>query len=133
MNAPLAIVSWRGNEPDIPVESTDRLDRVLDSIAGSADPHNPIGVEVSRRNGDSLLIALGREESVLSFVGASLDPPYFSSVGNEGADGHFVYSLRGEYSEVPRSHVIETQLARETVRKFVSEDGLPTVVRWDVD
>lgn len=42
----------------------------------------PLIAEVTRGDGDCLSVGLGREVSVLSFVGAAKMPPYLSSEGS---------------------------------------------------
>ena len=90
-------------------------------------------MNVTRANGDCLTIVLGaKEESVLSFIAKSGDPPYFVSVGDPTANGFFTYYVEQDYhSEALAAHVIPEPQAREAVRQFALQSaGLPTNVTW---
>ena len=83
-----AEIQWRSI---IKAESIGELDDSLDAIAREVSPEFPQAVEVTRANGDCLMIVLGAKGgSVLSFIAKSGDPPYFVSHGDPTAKGVFV-------------------------------------------
>lgn len=109
------------------------LDRVLDRILSEVSPELPQAVFVARRNGDCLTIVLGAQEgSVLSFVAASCDPPYFISLGAPMAQRVFTYYVeRDDHTEALASNVVPERDAREAVREFIRlTTGLPENVTW---
>ena len=65
------------------VNSRADLDALLDEIAAESErDKKPRLVSVNLPDGTSLALGLGRRESVLQFVSASADPPYFTSRGD---------------------------------------------------
>lgn len=126
----MAEVTWRATDR---VESVCELDRVLDRILSEVSPELPQAVFVARRNGDCLTIVLGAQEgSVLSFVAASCDPPYFISLGAPMAQRVFTcYVERDDHTEALASNVVPERDAREAVREFIRlTTGLPGNVTW---
>lgn len=75
--------------------------------------------EVTASSGDSLALGLGTATTVLSWVAASAEPPYFSSLGDETADGVLVFRYEGSWSEYPASSAISAEEGRQTVREFL--------------
>jgi hypothetical protein len=114
-----------------PVESVEELDRQLDDLEQKARL-NPLMVDLVACNGDTLSIGLGQDVSVLSWVGASGDPPYYASKGNEATQGEtIVFSYRDQWSEFPLWSAIPTALARDAMRQFFRTGTLPNNVRWE--
>jgi hypothetical protein len=129
----LAEVTWRSS---VKAATLSELDAILDSIAKEVSPDLPQAVHVTRENGDCLSIVLGAKTgSVLNFVAASGDPPYFSSLGNPSAKGIFTfYVAEDHHSEMPAWHVVSECETREAVREFVSRPtGLPRNIAWTMD
>src|SRR5262249_15300912 len=114
----LAEVTWRSPATAATISE---LDAILDSIAKEVSPDQPQAVHVTRENGDCLTIVLGAKAgSVLNFVAASGDPPYFSSLGDPSAKGIFTfYVAEDHHSEAPAWHVVSEKEARAAVREFV--------------
>lgn len=126
----IAEVAWRST---VKVSSLHELDDALDRIAREVPPEVPQAVNITRRNGDCLTIVLGAKEgSILSFVAASNDPPYFVSLGDPTAKGIFTFFVDlDHHSEALARNVISENEAREAVREFVvQETGLPKKVTW---
>ena len=129
----LAEIVWdHGKES---VASVGELDASLDRIAMSTPVDQPTGVEVVRANGDCLLIVLGMSMTLLNFVAASSEPPYFTSVRSREAEGLFTFFVSGGYpTEVPRIYLIGIGEGRSALREFVTmESGLPTTIVWEMD
>ena len=126
----MAEITWRSTDR---VESVFELDCLLDRFASEVSPELPQAVFVTRPNGDCLTIVLGaREGSVLSYVAASCDPPYFISLGNPMAEGVFTYFVElDHHTEALASNVVPESDAREAVPEFVRlRVGLPGNVTW---
>lgn len=126
----IAEVVWQSSDK---VTSLRELDDVLDRIAGEISPDLPQAVSIIRQNGDGLTIVLGAKEgSVLSFLLASGDPPYFVSLGDPSAKGVFTFFVNlDHHSETLARNVIPGNVAREAAREFMSQAmGLPRNVTW---
>lgn len=125
-----AKVTWYGGT--FSANKPDEIDAILDRVAREIDPDLPQGVVVERANGDSLIVLLGAPQSFLSFVAASGNAPYFSSLGDPTAEGVVTFYVDGDHhSEALARHSIEVFEAREAVREFVNlQTGLPRAVTW---
>ena len=129
-NTIIAEVAWRSC---VKVNSVRELDEVLDRIAREVSPELPQAVNITRRNGDCLTIVLGAKEgSILSFIAASNDPPYFVSLGDPTAKGVFTFFVElDHHSEALARNVVSENDAREAVREFILQStGLPRNVTW---
>jgi hypothetical protein len=129
-NPMIAEIAWRSSDK---VTSVQELDDVLDRIAVEISPELPQAVNITRQNGDCLTIVLGAKEgSMLSFIAASADPPYFVSLGNPTAKGVFTYFVEMDHhSEALARNVVPESEAREAAREFVVQaTGLPRKVTW---
>lgn len=82
--------------------------------------------------GDCLSIGVGRDESVLGWTGASLDPPYFASKGTiESVEPVVMFFAEGDHwTEFPRHEAILWARAVEGVRRFLETGELPDNVDW---
>jgi hypothetical protein len=128
----LAHVTWRTTEA---ADTLSELDAILDRITSEVPPEMPQAVHIVREKGDCLTIVLGAKEgSVLQFVAASGDPPYFSSLGDPSANGVFTFYVEEDHhSEAPAQLVVSESDARAAVREFVSgESGLPGCIGWEM-
>lgn len=112
------------------VKSTEELDLLLNDLA-EAGIHKPLMVESISAKGDSLSIGVGSQESILSWIPAGGNPPYFASKGNPDAQGTVVFFYRGSWSEFPRWSAIPVATAREAMRQFLETGERPTNVNWE--
>jgi hypothetical protein len=128
--AKLATISWhRGTSTASDVEA---LDAILDRITGEIDPELPQAIVVERSNGDALTILLGAPRSFVSFVAASGNAPYFSSLGDPTATGFITFYVDGDHhSETESRRAIDPGEARAAVREFVGlHRDLPRCITW---
>jgi len=125
-------VRWGEGTEVVTVHSLAELDGVLDRLALQYPEDRAVLAEVVAPNGDSLAIGLGRNESLLSWVQSSGDPPYYNSMGDEAESGAVSFYFGGTWSEFPRSDVVSIEVAREAVRDFFHSGGrLSDKVRWE--
>ena len=117
--------AWRAAPEEIA-----NLDRLLDEVTSELSQDEPILVELVGPAGDLLSVGIGADESVLTWVQASEEPPYLASLGDEAAPGTIVFYLFGELSEFPRSQCIPVETARQAAREFLATAQLPSCVRW---
>lgn len=129
------------------VASVAELDALLDRLAATFPADAPVMVDVIRANGDALAIGIGtpmlypdadeyeitdsdRELTVLSFVVADGNPPYYNSLTQGPFPGDIVFFYLGQDSEFGGEAAIPSLQGREAVRQFVSGEGLPNNVLW---
>jgi hypothetical protein len=117
------------------VNSLADLDALLDEIAAASErDEKPRLVSVSLSDGTSLALGLGRRESILHFVSASADPPYFTSRGEDPRDDEVVhFFFQDSWTEFPVKNLIPLARAREAVRLFAKDGRRPQNVEWEVD
>ena len=126
-------VQW---EPDSEsqVDTVEQLDRLLDQLADRYQNDDAILVVVeSRLKGDTLAIGIGRDVSVLSYVGESGEPPYYSSVGDKRGEDAVTFRYMGELTEFPSRKAVPYQLAREALRHFATTGERTARVSWEED
>jgi len=123
-----ARVTW-GEGHEALVDSVKELDTLPDRLQGEAAAE-PFMVDVTTSAGDSLSLGLGAAVTVLSWVAASGEPPYFSSLGDEAADGVLVFRYAGSSSEYPASSAISHEEGRQAVREFLLTGTRPANRAW---
>ena len=75
------------HEDPVEVHSIQELDSTIDGAAEFARSEGRLNIVfVETKNGNSLSIAVGAEETVLCFSYGHNDPPYFVSQGDSNAD-----------------------------------------------
>jgi len=119
-----------GESGTVPVDSIDDLDRRLAELAKEAKSR-PFIAELIATNGNCVSMGLGREESVLSWVQASKDPPYYASKGNPKAEGTIVFFYGGDWSDFPRWSTVSATDALAAMREFFETGERPTTVEWE--
>ncbi|WP_285470917.1 Imm1 family immunity protein [Actinoplanes sp. NBRC 101535] len=126
-----AKISWREGEDGHLVSCDEELRYALAEAEQDAG-RQPLIAAVTLDDGDSLSIGLGREVSVLSFVGASGMPPYFSSQGRARRrdDEGVVFHYFGHWTGFPPSAALPVEDAVEAVRYFCEHGELSPQVDW---
>lgn len=122
-------VEW-GEDGGAWVSSPEELDTLLDKLAREAAA-KPFMVELISPQGDSMSVGLGSKKSVLSWVPAGGNPPYYASKGNPGAGGTVVFFYRGSWSEFPGWSAVPVAAARAAMRQFLQTGGRPSTVEWE--
>jgi hypothetical protein len=122
--------SW-GELSEFALGTVEELDRLLDQLQ-SEHSASPVLVMVEfSASGDSLMIGLGKEDSVVNFVSGSGNPPYWVSVGNHAEHDLVVFDFMGSHTEILRRHLIPVSLARHAMRVFVQTGTLCRNVQWE--
>jgi hypothetical protein len=126
-----AKIRWRDDEDGHLVTCEEEL-RLAFAEAKQDAARRPLIAEVTLDGGDCLSIGLGREVSVLSYVGASKMPPYFSSQGSAWVrDGEVVvFYYCGHWTEFAPSAAVPIADAVEAVRYFCEHGKLSTLMNW---
>jgi hypothetical protein len=124
-------IKWRDDEDGRLVTCDEEFRHALAEAEQDAGRW-PLIAAVTRDDGDSLLFGLGREVSVLGFVGASGMPPYFSSQGRvrRRDDEGVAFSYLGHRTEFPPSAAVRVADAVEAVRYFCEHGELSPQVDW---
>ena len=126
-------IEFRDGEPPRELGDLAELDALLDRVSSEAPEGRPTGVHLFSPEGACLTLALGSEESVLGFIDASCEPPYFASKGEvEDVEPLFTFYVCSEHhTEVPRRNVVSTGAAREAAREFFRTGRRPENVAWE--
>jgi hypothetical protein len=116
------------------VATVEDLDLLLDRLADEFR-EEPVRASLSIDSGSVLSIGVGRDMTVLGYVGPERGaPPYFVSLGDEAAAHEEVaFYWSGEYSPCLRSHLIANELGRDAARVFLEQGKLSRAVRWTED
>jgi hypothetical protein len=123
-------LAW-GTDGSAAVETVEELDRELDKLTREAERDDPFVAELVSPEHGTLSIGLGRPETVLSYVPASQDPPYYASRGAGGTDGYVEFFFQGSLSEYPRESAVPIDVGREAMRRFFERPhALPANVEW---
>lgn len=117
----------------MPVQTPVQLASVLTAAADEARSHallNVIFLEAD--NGDTLIMVVGGEETVLGFDYGHLNPPYFASRGSD--DGvHPVltaYVSLQHHTEFPRKCVIAIDQGLLAAQEFLQTGARPECITW---
>lgn len=125
----MAKLIW-GEDGEAAVGSAEELDALLDRLTGEAESSEPFIVELVGDGGAALSMGIGRPLSVVNYVSASFDPPYFQSVGHAGNEDELVFLYRGEWSEFPPQSAVPTEHARDALRRFLETEMRPDSIAW---
>ena len=121
----------RDGVPLTQVRTSTELDRILDDAAKQArDRRLLTAITLNSDNGNALTIALGGEETVLSFDHEN--GPYFASKGQSNEEQPFFTCFLNfdHHTEFPRKYVIPVGLGINAVREFLLSEERPTCVSW---
>ena len=129
--------------------SIEQLDAVLDSLIKHSPYDAPWMAHVTRANGDTVSIGLGKplildstgeplssgprpDITVFSWVQADGEPPYYWSNGGTPAAGNFVFFINGHWTEFSPESAVDMRTARQTLLEFITGSGLPKNIGWEV-
>ena len=130
--------------------SLEDVEALLDTLDHAHSDGRAVLVALTRPNGDSLRISVGRPTyldqteqpvaydppyppAVLTFTYSHQDPPYYSSFNEAPLPWDLAVFADGELTEVEAIKAVPMSAARAAVREFLFKDGLPTSVLWEED
>ena len=122
-------VVWKQRGKQV-IASIQQLDDLLDRIHAEFQDSEPVLAEVDGPGG-SLMIALGSDWSVLSFVAPSGDPPYYVSRGGSAPLELLDVYFCTHHSQFLGSQLVPVATAREVMREFVASASLPQTINWE--
>jgi hypothetical protein len=150
-DCPLAKVQHEDSSISNPLEifSLEELDTVLDSLIEHSPFDAPWMAHITRANGDTVSVGLGRplildsggeassaepqpDITVFSWVQADGMPPYYWSRGGRPASGRIVFFIDGHWTEFFPQAAIDIPTARRTLHEFIAGSGLPKTIGWEV-
>lgn len=123
-------LSWEGSEGETVIHSVEQLDELLNYLTQEAKKDLPFTAVLAQKDGSALSIGLGRDESALNYVAASLDPPYFTSLGDKNRKEPIKFVFGGEMTELEPTSAIPTEDAREALRHFFKTAKLSSKIKW---
>ena len=112
------------------VSTIQELDALLDQLHSQSVEEHPIWVSIKGPLGD-LLIVLGYNESVLSFIYPDGNPPYLVSTNSSNELGEIDCFFTGHHSPILSKNLIPMNLARQAIRTFVEHHALTVGIRWN--
>lgn len=125
-----ARLEWETTQTE--VRSVADLDQALDRLTAEAKATRPFVAQLFAADGTSLAMGLGRDSTVMSYIPANLDPPYFHSVGTQDGEA-LVFYFGGDWSEFPGKQALPMNEAREAMRRFFANPSLPANIEWEED
>jgi len=127
-------LEW-GVDGRVAVGDVEELKRLLESLRQQAGRTEPFVVELFLDSGDALGMGLGRPVSLLCFVSASKEPPFFISRGDPALTpgDYVVFSYGGEPTEFPATAAISSDSALSAMIEFFETRKLPESIGWVID
>lgn len=131
------MASWRieceGRQIATPSSLQD-LEAALLTIAQGAFGPNPT-VDLVHPAGHILTIGISGERGFLNYSDASLDPPYYSSVGDPSlpVEAGMAIFHHGEPTEIPLRNCIPVDVLLAAVKEYFLTGTLSTSVEWEPD
>jgi hypothetical protein len=126
---PRFTITW--SDQEVRTDAIDEVEAVLDRVDTASRSGQAILVTVQRVDGRSLSIGLGRDLSVLTYVGSASNPPYFVSARPCDADGTITFFFHGHASEFHLRNAISAPSARRAMHAFCITGSLSTDVGWE--
>ena len=129
-----ARVTVHDNEPATSIVDANQLNAILKAATEEARSKNILGaVIIEAENGNSLTIAVGGDETVLTFDYGHRNPPYYASKGASVSDEPFLtcYLTFQHHSEFSRKNVIPYHDGAKAVAQFLNSGNLPTCISWE--
>jgi len=110
------------------------LDDVLYAASEEARKSKTLnGLVIEADNGNTLLIVVRSEETVLVFNYGGPDPPCYTSKGTSDDDDPILtcYITFQHHTEFPRKNVISFADGVKAVHQFLDSDDLPACINWE--
>lgn len=111
------------------ISSPEELDSVIDELERQVE--RPFILEVVVPGVGSLSAGVGRDETVLSYVPESQDPPYLNSVGPTEDGDDLVFDYYGHWTDFRRRQAIPARLGRDALRRFLAHGTVPDIIQWE--
>src|SRR5262245_39875345 len=105
------------------IVNSSQLDAVLNAACEEARSKNILGaVIIEAENGNSMTMAVGGDETVLTFDYGHRNPPYYASKGASENDDPILtcYLTFQHHSEFPRKNVIPYDDGAKAVAQFLN-------------
>jgi hypothetical protein len=126
-------VTIHEKEPTLTADGLDNLDEIISAATEQAKSRGLISVILLNDENDNQLgLAVGGEETVLSFTYGHGNPPYYASKGNLDVEGPVFtcFLLYEHHTEFLRKYVIPLQLGIRACHEFYRTRKLPSCVAW---
>lgn len=121
------------NQSELVASSFAEVESILNTAAHEARDHNKLNiVYMTAENGNSLSVVVDSNDTVLNFMYAHLNPPYYVSRGPAPNDDPVLTAFIGleHHTEYPRQWVIELENGMLAIQEFVESGGLPKSIAW---
>jgi hypothetical protein len=104
------------------------LEPLIETVLETSD--KPTMVELFDDSGLSIAIGVGHSKSVVTFQ-ASLDPPYFISLGNKSTAGIIEFYYGDEETEYLAKNAVPFEMALHAAKEFLERRERPNGLLWE--
>ena len=84
-------------------------------------------------SGEAQIVGLGHERSVLTYMPGSLEPPYFTTVGDLRSDERISFMFGNQWSGFSLAQTVSRAAALDALRHFCETGERSDAVDWDMD
>ena len=126
-------VTIHEREPSLTVDGLANLDEIIADATKQAKSRGLISVILLNDENDNQLgLAVGGDETVLSFTYGHGNPPYYASKGNLNVEEPIFtcFLLYEHHTEFLRKYVIPFQIGINACHEFYETGKLPSCVAW---
>jgi hypothetical protein len=123
-------VAWGDDHLPVAVRDRGHLMELL-AEAGKDAAASHTMVELVSPSGSSCAVGLGRPRSVVTFMAAAAEPPYFVSRGEGAAGDALVFYYYGHWTEFGAEAAVPLDDAILALRQFFETGQRPSGVAWD--
>ena len=124
------VVEWWDYADNHERQEVDGAERAIELFAGVDAAGTPVLVDFYVIDGPSLSIGAGRTETVMCFQ-ASVDPPYYTTVGDVSTIDLTDFSSGGQETEFHGRQLVSKQTIEPAIQQFIDTRERPTCVSWD--
>ena len=138
----IAQLGWKSDGERVDVRFPDEALRIIREV-DAASRMKPIGLHVTRPDGETIMVILGSDRSSLAWfpsgydgigsqhtIAEGFDPEHDRVPPNAEVISYFVF---GHHSEVPMEYTVTKDKAFQAVGQFLSSPGPPDSVTWEMD
>jgi hypothetical protein len=119
-------LEWSDKSKEL--SSIEELESTLNDLH-LQNTEKPILAELISPTGEALTIGLGNEMSLLTYMSADQNPPYYTSKGVP-TDGSTVFFYHDQWTEFSNKNLNSFDKAVEAAKKFFQVSKLPDNVEW---
>ncbi len=121
-----------GSKTLFEITTIEELEKSLYKIKNELKDKNIIIILV-HPEGHLMYIGISKSYGYLNYHDGSEEPPYYSSIGDEDAEGELNFYLNGFLSEIPLKNCIPFELLVNAINEYFKTSELPNIIKWEED